>query len=267
MAFGSESASEREDRLEKQEERLHRQHERIKEARSMPSSSGGGGVTGTSGGKIGQYVSEHRWEFVIGIIATVIVGYIFYRANSGNAGTSGTSGNAQAGPAGSANDQGNLATAGYQTQGVSYGLDQITQQLDNLTTMIGNPPAGASGATGATGPSAGAPVPAKWSLAPVLPAGTKVWQGSNGEWDALTPGGTKYMLLGPKSALGQGVLPQGTQIERGGTGRYWYVEPGQFEQALVPTTGYTGTTLGISTGVSGIQQINTPATAGTPGTQ
>jgi hypothetical protein len=263
MAFGSESPSEREDRLQKQEERLQRQHERVKEARSMPEAGSGQPKT-KSMGAMGQYISEHRWEFVIGIAATVIVGYIFFRANSGNAGTSGTSGNAQAGPAGSANDQGNLATAGYQTQGVAYGLDQVTQQLNNITTMLGNPPAGA---TGATGPSAGAPVPAKWSLAPVLPAGTKVSMMQNGEWDALTPGGTKYMLLGPKSNPGAGVLPSGTAIERGGGGRFWYVEPGQFEQALVPTTGYTGTTLGISTGVSGIQQINQPATAGTPGTK
>jgi hypothetical protein len=265
MVLGSESPSEKEDRLQKREQRLERQHERVKEMRQLPKEGGGGGPSMGSSNKLTQYISEHRWEFAIGLIATVLVGYVFFRAQSGSAGTSTTVGSTNAASGGSANNQGSLAAAGYDTSGVAYALTQESQQLTDLQNQLINLPAqGPAGTPGSPGPSTGTVVPAKWSLPPIFGAGTKVFQNSTGAWMATTTSGQSYTLLGPKSAPGQGIFAQGTQIEKGGSGRYWYILPGQYEQALVPTNGYTGNVLGVSTLPSGIVAVNTPQNPGTP---
>ena len=217
--------------------------------------------SGGANSKLMGYIREHRWEFIIGIIATVIVGYVFFRAQSGSAGTSGNAGASNAAPGGSLNNQGSLAAAGYDTSGVAYALTQESQQLTDLQNQLNT--MGVPGTTTNTTNVTNTQVPAKWSLAPVFGSGTKIFQNATGAWMAQTSSGQSYTLLGPKSAPGSGILPQGTVIEKGGQGRYWYVEPGQYEQALTPTNGYTGNVLGVSKLSSGIYTVNTPQNPGT----
>jgi hypothetical protein len=262
MVLGSESPSEKEGRIQKREERLERQHERVKEMRQLPKEgAGGGGPNMGSNSKIGQYISEHRWEFAIGLIATVVVGYIFFRAQSGSAGTTATVGSTNAASGGSANNQGSLAAAGYDTSGVAYALTQESQQLTDLQNQLNTQGIPATTTNTNTTNITNSTVPLQWSLPPIFPSGTTISGSAKlGEY-ATTPGGTKVTLLNPGG--GAGLLPQGTIVQQGGSGRWWYTEPGGYQQSLTPTNGYTGNVLGVTKLGSGIYQVGTPQNPGT----
>lgn len=121
-----ETPSEKEDRLQRQEERLEKAHERVKEQRSLPkpSSGGGGGGLGSAMGGIAGFFGEHKIVmFAIGL--TVVAVAVLYANRK-----SFSSSNA---PSNQAPD---WSQSGVAPSGIQFAFDQLTQQLNNIQSQL-----------------------------------------------------------------------------------------------------------------------------------
>jgi hypothetical protein len=209
-------------------------------------------------GKIGQFIKEHRIGVLIGVRVTVVVGFVLYMA-SNSSGMSTTTTTATSPQGLTSDDQDSLATTGYQTQGVAYGLDQLArqlnamqQQLKTLQTTPGptgppepTPPSGAPAGSGPPGPS-GQPGNQSYTNPPgiingkvqQLPVGSVAWTGTGGRIWFGTPGGTQQLLTGPQGAS---YLGPNWNIIGGAQGRVWAEPMGtNAEQLLIPTLNPSG---------------------------
>lgn len=89
----------------------------------------GGGLLGNSM----AFIGEHKF-MAIGIgVGLAIVAVLFANKNNSQTGSAGTAGStSQTGT----NASPDYSTAGYQSQGEAYGFDQLTQGMNNLTTLM-----------------------------------------------------------------------------------------------------------------------------------
>lgn len=124
--MADESPQEKEERLQKQEERLQKQHARVQEARSSAGSGGGGGHGGGLSG-IAAFIGEHKWWVLGAAVGFGVVAFVLAKSNSGNSGSTSQTGT---------NASPDYSQAGYQSQGEAYAFDQLTQGLNNLTTLM-----------------------------------------------------------------------------------------------------------------------------------